>query len=263
MPWYQIITSCNGSHVWPISSWEALSLIERSLSLVCHSLSPFLIAANNFAYPGAESGDFGVNTRGLLRPAGVTPGCDPVNDPAPAWALTHQWASAVTTATVHVPFWLDAPGAEHAACEGTVEMLLAVAARQKGEGCLLQGLWVRASWNENENVEFRRVQVVTCMDKKRWPVVQSEAASVYFCYQLEDLHPFISYCFEGNFVQKLLIYIKLSTIFFKSNTSWNRRLVWSYVETVNIRQNSNSWWKVLSNGAFYSTFFNQTSSNYT
>ncbi|KAF3852073.1 hypothetical protein F7725_005428 [Dissostichus mawsoni] len=56
----------------------------------------------------------------------MTPGCDPVNHPTPSWTLTHQRTSTVTTATVHTPLRLDAAGAEHAACEGAVEMMLAV-----------------------------------------------------------------------------------------------------------------------------------------
>lgn len=97
--------------------------------VVSHSSLVFFsyIRPNQFSYPGTEGRDFGVDAGGLLCPAGVAPGRDPVNHPAPSWTLTHQRASAVTAATVHAPLWLDAASAEHAACEGAVEVLLAVA----------------------------------------------------------------------------------------------------------------------------------------
>lgn len=104
--------------------------------------SHFLVLSDNFAYPGAKSGDFGVNAGRLMRPAGVTPGCDSINHPAAPWSLAHEWASAVAAATVHAPVGLHAAGAEHAAGEGTVEVLLAEAAGQQGQGRLLQGFGV-------------------------------------------------------------------------------------------------------------------------
>lgn len=86
-----------------------------------------VIKSNHFAYPGAEDRDFGVDARRLLCPAGVAPGCDPENNPTSSRTLTHQRATTVTTATVYTNLWLDATSAEHAACEGTMKVLLAVA----------------------------------------------------------------------------------------------------------------------------------------
>ena len=136
-------------HWLPSDRWSPgshlLALRVQSFLFVSHLSSLFLIMSNYFAYPRAERRDFGVNTRRLLCPAGMTPGCDPVNHPTPTWTLTHQWTSTVTTATIHTLLRLDAAGAEHAACEGTLEILLAMAAGEKGQRSLLQGLRVWAS----------------------------------------------------------------------------------------------------------------------
>lgn len=91
---------------------------------------PSVITSYHFTYPGAEGGHFGVDAGGLLRPAGVAPGRDPVNHPAPSGTLAHQRTSAVPAATVHPSLRQDAAGAEHAACESTVEVFVAVAAGQ-------------------------------------------------------------------------------------------------------------------------------------
>lgn len=107
---------------------------KSSIVLLCHP--PFLtcllsvITSYHFVYPGAEGGHFGVDAGGLLRPAGVAPGRDPVYHPTPSGTLAHQRTSAVPAATVHTSLRLDAAGAEHAACEGTVEVFVAVAAGQ-------------------------------------------------------------------------------------------------------------------------------------
>lgn len=112
-------------------------------------LSPFLlITSNHFAYPGAEGGHFGVDARRLLCPAGMTPGRDPVNHPTTPRTLTHERTSTVTSATVHTPLGMNTTSAEHAAREGTLEMLLAVAAGQQRDGGLLQRLGVWATWQE-------------------------------------------------------------------------------------------------------------------
>ena len=100
----------------------------RFLSRIRHLFGFSCVGPDHFSYPRAEGRDFGVDARGLLCPAGVAPRRDPVNHPAPSRTLTHQRASAVATATVHAPLWLDAAGAEHPAGEGAVEVLLAVAA---------------------------------------------------------------------------------------------------------------------------------------
>lgn len=105
----------------------------------------FVAASDDFLDPGAEGGDFGVDARGALSPAGVAPGGDPINHPPPSAALAHQWPTTVATATVHAPLWMSAAGTEHAACECAVEMLLAVATGEQGERSLLEGLGVRTT----------------------------------------------------------------------------------------------------------------------
>ena len=82
--------------------------------------------SDHLVYPGAEGRHFGVDAGRLLCPAGMAPGRDPINHPSPSRTLTHQRTSTVATATVHTPLWLDAAGAEHAAREGPMEVLLAV-----------------------------------------------------------------------------------------------------------------------------------------
>lgn len=125
------------------------NLIDRVIfSSSVTFLSPFLfpvVVPRHPAYPGAEGRHFGIHTGRLLRPAGVTPGGDPVNHPTPSRTLAHQRASAVAPATVHAALFLDAAGTEHAAREGLVEMELAVAAGKEGEGGLLKSLGVRAA----------------------------------------------------------------------------------------------------------------------
>lgn len=91
-------------------------------------MSVWLIGAPNyFLDPQAEGGDFGVDAGWLLSPAGVTPRRDPINHPPRSRTLAHQRPAAVAAATVHAPLLMRAAGAEHAACECAVEMLLAVA----------------------------------------------------------------------------------------------------------------------------------------
>lgn len=124
---------CISCHLTNLVSLESRSFGSRGqmFQFVIHLSSPFLlsvITSDHLAYPGTEGRDFGVDTRGLLSPAGMAPGRDPVNHPTPSWTLTHQWTSTVTAATVHTPLRLDAAGAKHAACEGTVEVLLAMTA---------------------------------------------------------------------------------------------------------------------------------------
>lgn len=115
----------------PDQSSKSCSFRSRGqlFQFVIH-LSSLFLTSDHLAYPGAESRHFGVDAGWLLRPAGVTPGRDPVNHPTPSWTLADQRTSAVTTATVHTPLGLDAAGAEHAAGEGVVEMLLAVTTGQ-------------------------------------------------------------------------------------------------------------------------------------
>lgn len=114
---------------WPIEKVFASQARGQLFQFVIHLSSLLLfsvITSNHFAYPGAEGRDFGVDTGGLLCPAGMAPGRDTVNHPTPSRTLAHQWTSTVAAATVHTPLRLDAAGAEHAACEGTMEMLVAV-----------------------------------------------------------------------------------------------------------------------------------------
>lgn len=112
----------------------------------------FPSASRHLVYPWGEGRDFGVDTWGLLCPAGVTPGRDPINHPTPAWALAHQRTSAVSTATVHTSVGLDAASAEHPACESAVEMLLTVTTGKQVERRLLQGLGVRAAWEKGRGL---------------------------------------------------------------------------------------------------------------
>lgn len=62
-----------------------------------------VVAPDGPAYPAAEGGHPGVDAGGLLRPAGMAPGRDPVNHPASPGTLAHQRASAVAAATVQPP----------------------------------------------------------------------------------------------------------------------------------------------------------------
>lgn len=107
---------------------------KSGIVLLCHPsfLTCLLsvITSDHFTYPGTEGGHFGVDAGGLLRPAGVAPGRDPVNHPTPSGTLAHQRTPAVPAATVHPSLRQDAAGAEHAACESAVEAFVAVAAGQ-------------------------------------------------------------------------------------------------------------------------------------
>lgn len=110
-------------------------------------------------YPGAEGRDSGVDAGGLLCPAGLTPGRDPVHYPAPSGPLAHQRTPAVTTATVHAPLRLGTAAAEHAIGESPMVVLLAMATGKQGDGGLLQGLRVRAACERGRAHGLDRLKV--------------------------------------------------------------------------------------------------------
>ena len=120
-------------HIFWLTSSETFFTIVPSLHQsisVSHWLPSLLapILSNHLAYPWREGRDFGVDPRRMFRPTCVTPGCDPVHHPPPSGTLANQRATTVTAATVHAALWLvGAAGAEHAAGEGAVVTLLAMA----------------------------------------------------------------------------------------------------------------------------------------
>lgn len=135
---------CCISCYWPETMFLGVGQASRCSILLLSSL--FLIPSDHLVYPGCECRHFGVDSRGLLCSAGMAPGRDPINHPAPSRALAHQRAAAVASAAVYSPVWLKAAGTEHPGREGAVKVMLAVSAGKEVDGSLLQGLGVGAAY---------------------------------------------------------------------------------------------------------------------
>lgn len=105
----------------------------------------FLQKSNDLSNPWHKGRDFCVDARCILQSTSVTPWRDPIYNPTSAWPLTHQWTTAISTATVHAVVVVGRAGAQHATGELIWIALLTLTLAQHRNWSLLEGFRICAT----------------------------------------------------------------------------------------------------------------------